>query len=103
MAEFFESPRRYVQSATSIQEKICKIDTLITALEDAAIEAAAGADVSEYSLDDGQTKIRAVNRSVSEIANSITAFEQIRQMYILRYGSGRVIQLVDRESNRTGV
>lgn len=99
MSIFYESPRMYIQSSTTIKDKICRIDSLITALEDAAIAAASGEDIAEYSLDDGQTKIRAVNRSALEIKQSIMAFEQMRQMYIQRY-NGHTTRLVDDYSNR---
>ena len=99
MSEFYNSPRAYIQSASSVAEKICKLQNLINALEDAALAAASGTDVGEYSLDDGQTKIREVYRSPEELARGITAFEQILQRYINRY-NGHINQLKDSNSLR---
>ncbi len=90
----FDSAYIYVSSATEICDKIDRLDAIITALEDVALIAAAKGDISEYSLDDGQTKIRTSYRDALEISKSITAFETIRMRYINRL-NGRQVRLVD--------
>ena len=99
MSEFYNSPRAYIQSATTQADKICKLDALITALEDAALLAASGSDVEEYSLDDGQTKIRETYRSIGDLERGIRAFERLRQMYINRF-NGHITQLKDKNALR---
>lgn len=89
----------YLATAQSNKDKIAKIDALIVALEDAAVKAAVNEDVTEYSLDDGQTKIKKVFRGGVNIARAINDFERIRQRYINRL-NGYGVQLIDRESNK---
>lgn len=97
--QFYNSPRAYIQSSSDVADKICRLDSLITALEDAAIAAAGGSDVQEYSLDDGQTKIREVYRSFSELEAGITAFIRLKNYYVNKY-NGRITQLKDQNSLR---
>lgn len=90
----FDSADIYINQGINVREKITKIEAVITALEDSALKAAANGSVSEYSLDDGQTKIRTVYRNATEVANAITAFETIRQRWINQL-NGRQVRLVD--------
>jgi hypothetical protein len=93
----YESAIDYIGVATNARERIVRIDAIIFALENSAIKAAATGEITEYSLDDGQTKISQVYRNPLEIERSITAFERIRQMLINRI-TGRMTRLSD-ESN----
>ena len=99
MAEFYENPRQYIQSGSTIADRICRIDAIILQLLDAAAAAADGEDTEEYSLDDGQTKIRASSRSVFDIEKSIRAMEALKQIYVNRY-NGFVHKLVDQSANK---
>lgn len=90
----FDSSAIYIDCATTVREKIARIDAIITALETTALKAAAAGNLSEYWLDDGQTKIKTVYRNPAEVEASISAFEKIRQRYINQL-NGRVIRLVD--------
>ncbi len=99
MAEY-ESIRVYIQSGQTLEEKICKIEAIIDALEDSVLaQVELGQDVSEYNLDDGQTKIRTVNRSVLEIKRMIDGYEQLLQRYANRL-NGHVVRLVDFEATK---
>lgn len=96
---YFENERFYIQSATSLEMKISRVEAIICALEDQALAGAANADITEYSLDDGQTKIRTVYRNPESIMRSINVYEQ----YLERlYGklNGRGYRLVDGHDNR---
>lgn len=90
----FDSAAIYVDTATTNRAKIVKIDAIISALEDAALKSAGKANLTEYSLDDGQIKIRTMYRSTAEIMKAINDFEKIKQMYINRI-NGRVFRMVD--------
>jgi hypothetical protein len=90
----YESAAIYIDSCTTLRGKITAIDNVIAALNTSALKAAATGNITEYSLDDGQTKIKATYRSPIEVSNSITAFEGIRQRYINQL-NGRVVQLRD--------
>jgi len=94
MAIYFDSADIYINQGIDVRAKIARINVIITALEDSALKAAANGSVSEYSLDDGQTKIRTVYRNAAEVANAITAFETIRQRWINQL-NGRQVRLVD--------
>lgn len=99
MAVYYDSADIYINGAINLCDKIARIDAIITALEAAALKGAATGNFSEYSLDDGQTKIRTAYRSVEDIARSITAFETIRQRYINQL-NGRHVRLVDSKNFR---
>lgn len=90
----FDSECIYVDSKTTISAKITALDNIIGALMTTALKAASTGNLEEYSLDDGQTKIRTMYRSVDQIEKAITSFEKIRQMYINRL-DGRMVRLID--------
>ena len=93
MAEY-TSEGLYLQSKTTIPAKIAAIESIIDALELTAASSAGSENISEYWLDDGQTKIKTVYRGLQSIYDSITAFERLKQRYINRY-NGRMVRLVD--------
>ena len=97
MAFIFESETLFIDSATDMEDKIVKIDLIIAALLDLATSSAGKDDVSEYMLDDGQTKIRTLFRGMSSILKAINDFESLRQVYFNRL-NGRVMRLVDSKS-----
>ena len=83
----------YIENATSLQEKLIRIDAIILALENLAIEYAAGkAGIASYSLNDGQTQISTTYKSMSDISNAIASYEQIRER-ILNKLNGRTFVL----------
>lgn len=90
----YDSADLYIECATDLRAKIARINAIITALENAAVKGAATGHLSEYNLDDGQTKIRTAYRNMEEVMQAIKSFEQIRQMYINRL-NGRHVRLVD--------
>jgi hypothetical protein len=91
---YYDSAAIYVESAKTLKEKITRIDAIITALETQALVAAGNSIIQEYSLDDGQTKIRTMYKSAKDVALSIDAFEAIKQRYINQL-NGRMTRLVD--------
>lgn len=73
----------YVYSVTDLEARLTRIDTVITALEQAMIDSGASSSgISGYSLDDGQTKINTTYRDVGAIAESISKWELIRERII---------------------
>lgn len=97
MSFIFESETLFINSAKNMEEKIVKIDLIIAALLDLSINVAGKEDVSEYSLDDGQTKIRTAFRGISSIVKAIDDYEKIRQRCFNGL-NGRVMQLRDSKS-----
>ncbi len=96
----FESAEIYIQSSENLKEKICRIEAIIKALEDKALTAIKDEDLIEYTLDDGQQKIKTVFRGVNAILRAIKGYEQLLQMYANRF-NGRITVLKDRNSQRT--
>lgn len=69
----------YIESATSLKEKVDRYNRIIEALELQMENVAAGnADVSSYSIDDGQVKISTQYRDPISIANAIDKFMMLR-------------------------
>jgi peptidyl-tRNA hydrolase len=97
MAEY-ESGYAYIETATSIKQKVACIDSIIDGLLNSALKAVENEDISEYWLDDGQTKIKTVYRSAAEVMKSINSFEKIRNIYLNRI-NGFSVQLIDKNSN----
>lgn len=97
---YYDSAAIYIQCASTLQDRIIRIDAIITALYDTALKAAANDNLTEYSLNDGQTVIRTVYKGADSVLSSIKAFESIKQMYINQL-NGRVFRLVD-SKNFTG-
>lgn len=99
MAVIYDSAAAYIEDCTSLEEKVTRIDAIIDALLTTALKAAGNDNVTEYSLDDGQTKIKTVYRGADAIMASIRSFEQLRQIYLNRL-NGHVVRLVDSKSLR---
>lgn len=93
----FDSTQIYIESKTGMAAKIVAIDAVIDSLFAAAATAAANSDITEYWLDDGQTKIKETYRGPQAILASIRVFEQQKQYYINKL-NGRKIRLVDSRS-----
>lgn len=86
----------YVQSASSLEEKINRIDAIIDALilqtSDVATQ---NSDLEYYTLDDGQTKITTAYRDVRLMPQAVSRWQTIKQMYINQLnGRGRILRSV---------
>ena len=79
----------YIESRTSLAAKIQAYDTIIAGLEATMLLAIESGHIKQYEFDDGMMKVRTEYRSVNDIANAMTGYERLRQMYINRY-NGRV-------------
>lgn len=95
----YDSAYIYVDSCTSVKEKITRLDAIITALEDTALKSAANDDIKEVNLDDGQTKIRTEYKGTDAVLKSIEGFIKLKNYYINKL-NGRVTRLVDSKSFR---
>ncbi len=90
----YNSAGIYIESGSSLSDKLQRIDQVISALLALLVDNAASAQYKEYQLDDGQTKIRSVYNSPADIQTSINAMEKLKQMYANRL-NGRVFRLRD--------
>ena len=84
----------YILDAADLREKITRIDAVITKLEEMALLGADNMDITETSLDDGQTKIKTIYRSAAEIASTITKYMVIKNRYISELNGCRM-SLID--------
>ena len=96
----YDSASIYIEGAADLRDRIARMEAIINALMTTAIKAVEQGDISEYMLDDGQTKIKAVYKDPDQITAAIIGFERIKQIYINRL-NGRGIRLVD-SKNFTG-
>ncbi len=89
----------YIESKKEINQKIVAIEKIIDAmiLRMAEVAEGVGSTVDEYSLDDGQMKIRTSYRSIEAIQKGISALEATKQMYVNRLNT-RVTVLRDTRS-----
>ena len=88
----YDSEFDYIESKSDARSKITAIDAIISALLTSAAKAALSEDVQEYWLDDGQTKIKTVRRSVASITKSISELRKLKQTYMAQI-NGRIISL----------
>lgn len=80
----YELCTQYIGCARNTKEEIVRINAVIRALEDSMIENGYKSNLQEYSLDDGQTKIKSVFRSIESIEQAITGLERRKQRLINR-------------------
>ena len=73
----YSDPLLYYSDAKSKEERIQRLNTIIVNLETAAIQAALGADIENYSFNDGQTQINTTYRSIEDITKAINGCELI--------------------------
>jgi hypothetical protein len=97
----YDSAAIYLESRTDARSKIAAIDAIINALLITAAKAAEGENITEYWLDDGQTKIKTVRRTSGEIQASIKDWQKLKQYYINSL-NGRVFRLVDSKNFNIG-
>jgi hypothetical protein len=101
LTEYYVTCDLYVQSKTEIRDKIKAIDEIIDALFDSALKSAAGQNVLQYSLNNGQSIISETYRDSASIAKAINDFTAIRNLYLNRL-TGRITRLVDSKSFNNG-
>lgn len=89
----------YIASKSSIREKITAIDNIINLLLAEAANSAGTESVSEYSLDDGQSKIRTLYRGSAGVMAAIASFERLKNYYVNQL-NGRVVRLSDKTNFR---
>lgn len=80
----------YIESATGLKTRLDRIVAIIEALELRQVEVIGNSDVEEYSIDDGQIKIKTIYRSSEQIAKAIEAYEKLKQK-LLNQLNGRVM------------
>lgn len=95
----YDSAKIYIECASSLTDKITRIEAVISALLDVAIKAAETTNIKEYQLDSGQTKIRTFYNSADEVFRSIEHFEKLKSYYTEKL-NGRSFRCVDSKNFR---
>lgn len=95
----FNSAAEYIECATSIKDKIARIDAIINALLTTALKAVETGNIQQYSLDNGQTKINTAYRNPKEVLESIEGFERIKTLYSNKL-TPKIVRLVDSKNFR---
>jgi hypothetical protein len=99
---YYDSCAVYVSSATTLKERLVKIRAIILVLYDAALKGAETDNMTEYMLDDGQTKIRTVYNGAAGVARALDIFKK-QEQEILNQLNGRITRHVDSKNlNRYG-
>lgn len=76
---------QYIESCTSIVERINRYDSMIDAMELKLLESIDGSNIQEYQMDDGQMKVRTSYRSTEEMEKGILALEKAKQRLVNKY------------------
>lgn len=101
MVVYYSSVSSYLQSKKSLDAKIatCQqiIDNMNSLILEFSINGTAG--TSEYSLDNGQTKVKGTYMSIEDLSRSITAIEAQMWRYI-NQKNGRLTRLSDQANFR---
>lgn len=83
----------YVDSATSLVDRINRIDAIIDALILQQATAAPNSNIASYQLNDGQTVINTSYSSVEMISRAIEGYEKLRARYLMRLnGNGTILR-----------
>lgn len=90
----FLSAFDYIQSCETTAAQIAAIDQIIAQLIIQAAKASLGENITQYSLNDGQTIISTTKRSVNDIQKSIIAMRRLRND-LVSDKTGRMVRLVD--------
>jgi hypothetical protein len=96
----YDSELAYIESCRTIKERIAALDKIIDALLLTATKAAVNENITEYSLNPGQTVIKTTYRGMEAIEKSITSFIRLRNIMAKSLNGTGVIRLVDSKNFR---
>lgn len=94
----YRSAYEYLSTCQSYRDKAAACDKIIAALLTTAELAAAGDEVTEYAMDDGQTKIKTIYKGADAVFESIKRFEGLKLFYETQLSNrknGRIMRLID--------
>ncbi len=91
---FDKSAIEKAETPTTIADGLAAIEAIIVTLLAAMAKAATTGNMSEYSLDDGQTKIKVVYKDLEAMQASFFALQRMKQYYI-NAANGRVWRAMD--------
>jgi hypothetical protein len=90
---YYTTIPQYIESRTTLVEKIAAYDVIISGMQSALLEATVSGHLSEYEMDDGQMKVRARYRNIDEMQRAMTGLEKLRQNFVNKVnGRGSVLR-----------
>lgn len=92
-----------LRTPNDLRQIIAQIESIQNELRTMAPSLIANVGIAEYDLDTGQTKTRVRYNSITQLTNSIKAFEELRKFYLNELEIlcvGRVTQFVDQSNFR---
>lgn len=99
----YQSTYEYINTPAELSVKIARLKNIINAYSETLLAGATTGNILEYSLDDGQSKIKTVYRGATDLANSIQGLEKLLEIYIVRYNklkNGSITRLSDSKNFR---
>lgn len=85
------SESSYIQDCTTLEERLVRLDNIIDALEIRALDSVSDSSTDEYSIDDGQIKIKTKYRSHKAILDAIVGFNRLKYKIINDMNGRKVI------------
>lgn len=84
----------YIENATTLEDRVNRYGQIIDALELQLLNVAAGtAEIEEYSIDDGQVRIKTIYRDIASITKAIENLITLRNKLINKLnGRGMVLR-----------
>ncbi len=86
---------QYIIDSTSLKERYDRICQIIEGLENQQLAVVGNSDIDEYTLDDGQTKIKTVYRSLEQITKAINNYERIKNRILQQLTGTGIVRLAD--------
>lgn len=94
MQVLYSSCKAYIESRTTLRDRIKALDALIDAMLLTSAGSAGKANLTQFSLNDGQTIVNTTYRSMKDLVEDMKALETLKQMYVNRL-MGRGTRMVD--------
>jgi hypothetical protein len=99
MAVIYKKLNLAIPNGMTPQQKIAKIEEIITELFNNALANVGQGNISEYDMDTGQTRTKVRYNSPDTVLKSIKQYEDMKQLYINQL-SPRIVRLVDGKNFR---
>ena len=94
----YTSILQYLETGTSIKDKIDRLDVIILSMMDAVGRSVLSGEFSEYRYDDGHSKIDVIYRDIKALTKTIEDLRHLQMLFrndFERNVNGRVVRLVD--------
>ena len=97
---YYDTYAMYFSSASSLKERIIRLEAILLTLETSVLLAVESAHVQEYTLNDGMTTIKCSYRDPNQVTESMTAIENLINRLRMQLNRTKEVTLVDRNAFR---